>query len=402
MTNIDLYLYLLKSSICFSLLYLGYRFIFSKTTFFQLNRLYLLSILPLSVLVPLIKLSEQTVQRNFYALIPEITINNTTTIGNNTNWLNASYFFWAITSVFFIHYLIKIIGLGIKITRLKKGQEQNTAPFSFFNYIHIPEKLDLQNKALIVAHEQVHVHQGHSFDVVVYELYKAVFWFNPLAWLAVNDVKINHEFIADHLAAKKEITHYSNVLVAQLLGVNCSDLVNNFNTQPLIYKRIKMMKTKKTNKFMAISYSVIVPILAMTILGTGSIQVNAQTAASASAKTSSNTQKQGTTSTKKKTTDTVDQMPEFKGGTEKLIAYLGAEIHYPESSKKANEQGTVFISFVIDEKGKVTQPAVEKGVTDSLDAEALRVVSAMPDWVPGKDKNQLVSVKMVLPIKFQL
>jgi len=395
MNNIDFFIFLLKSTLCFSLLYLCYRLIFSKTTFFQLNRLYLISIVPLSLILPFIKIGQDSnIQNTFYTILPEITIKNASSIESTAGWINWQLIFWLISALFFIHYLIKVISLGIRIHQLKKGHAANISPFSFFNYIHIPKNINDENKDLIVAHEKVHANQIHSLDILIYEIYKVMFWFNPLVWKAVKDVKSNHEFIADNIAAKENINNYSKVLVAQLLGVNCSDLVNNFNTQPLIKKRIKMMKTQKTNKLLALSYSLIAPMIVVAILGAGSIRVNAQTSNA----------KKAVAADKKvyEKVDQIDQMPEFREGTEALIAYLGKEITYPKKAEKENLEGTVFVSFVINEKGEVTKTTIEKGVSDLLDNEAKRVVSSMPNWTPGKHNDKLVSVKMVLPIKFQL
>ena len=78
---------------------------------------------------------------------------------------------------------------------------------------------------------------------------------------------------------------------------------------------------------------------------------------------------------------------------------MGANIKYPKETKK---EGNVHVSFVIDEKGNVTDAKVVKGVSTLLDNEALRVVKAMPKWTPGQDKGKNVKVKMTLPINFKL
>jgi TonB family protein len=100
--------------------------------------------------------------------------------------------------------------------------------------------------------------------------------------------------------------------------------------------------------------------------------------------------------------DSADVMPEFKGGTQGLMSFLASEVKYPEQAKLNNESGMVYISFVINSKGKVINPEILRGVSELLDQETIRVVSTMPDWTPGKNDNKNVNVKMVLPIKFAL
>ena len=100
--------------------------------------------------------------------------------------------------------------------------------------------------------------------------------------------------------------------------------------------------------------------------------------------------------------DKVDQMPEFKGGMDALMKYMGDNVTYPEKAKEEKIEGKVFVSFVVNEKGKVTQAKIVKGANELLDKEALRVINKMPDWTPGKHEGKNVNVKMHLPINFKL
>lgn len=85
-----------------------------------------------------------------------------------------------------------------------------------------------------------------------------------------------------------------------------------------------------------------------------------------------------------------------------MVAFIQENVTYPESSKLSAEEGTVYVTFVIDSNGKVKDPKIAKGVSDALNAEALRVVQSMPDWTPAMDKGKVVSVQFTLPISFRL
>ncbi|WP_321333557.1 M56 family metallopeptidase [uncultured Bacteroides sp.] len=98
----------------------------------------------------------------------------------------------------------------------------------------------------------------------------------------------------------------------------------------------------------------------------------------------------------------VEKMPEFPGGQEALMHYLARNIRYPIDAQKAKEEGRVIIQIIIDEKGNVTSPNVVRKISPSLDAEAIRVVSDMPKWEPGKQDGQAVRVKYTIPIAFKL
>ena len=98
----------------------------------------------------------------------------------------------------------------------------------------------------------------------------------------------------------------------------------------------------------------------------------------------------------------VDQMPEYPGGKKAMRQFLADNIKYPAQAKKDEITGKVFVSFVIDKKGAVTQAKIEEGVDKSLDKEALRVVKAMPKWTPGKHQGTPLKVQFTAPIMFAL
>lgn len=98
----------------------------------------------------------------------------------------------------------------------------------------------------------------------------------------------------------------------------------------------------------------------------------------------------------------VEQMPEFPGGQTELINFLMKSVKYPRECMEKSIQGKVFVSFVVGKKGSVLNAKVVRGVDALLDAEALRVVNTMPEWIPGKQKGKKVAVQFTIPISFKL
>ena len=98
----------------------------------------------------------------------------------------------------------------------------------------------------------------------------------------------------------------------------------------------------------------------------------------------------------------VEEMPLFPGGEEALLAYLGKNISYPQMAKESNIQGTVYIGFVVEADGSITNVKVLRGIGGGCDEEAIRVVKSMPRWAPGKQRGKPVRVQFNLPIKFVL
>ena len=98
----------------------------------------------------------------------------------------------------------------------------------------------------------------------------------------------------------------------------------------------------------------------------------------------------------------VEEMPEFPGGYEGLAKYLSDSITYPAIAKEYNIQGKVYVQFVVEKNGKVSNVKVVRGVDKNLDKEAVRVVKSFPDWKAGKQRGKAVRVYFTVPINFQL
>lgn len=98
----------------------------------------------------------------------------------------------------------------------------------------------------------------------------------------------------------------------------------------------------------------------------------------------------------------VEQMPTFPGGEKELNSYIQSIISYPKYEEEKGVEGRVIVGFVVDASGKVRDATVKKGVSEGLDKEALRIISLLPDFNPGRQQGKAVNVMYVLPIKFKL
>ena len=98
----------------------------------------------------------------------------------------------------------------------------------------------------------------------------------------------------------------------------------------------------------------------------------------------------------------VEEKPEFPGGEEAFYKYLGKNLKFPDMEAEQGIKGTVWVEFVVDRNGGITETQVVRAVSPGLDKEALRVVKAMPNWNPGKQNGRPVKVRYTIPIKFNL
>ena len=100
--------------------------------------------------------------------------------------------------------------------------------------------------------------------------------------------------------------------------------------------------------------------------------------------------------------DKVDEVPQFPGGMAGMMQYLSSNIRYPEDAREAGTQGRVIVSFIVEKDGSISNAKVAKPTYSSLDEEALRVISTMPKWTPGKQNGEAVRVKYSVPVSFRL
>jgi len=98
----------------------------------------------------------------------------------------------------------------------------------------------------------------------------------------------------------------------------------------------------------------------------------------------------------------VEKMPEFPGGMEKMMQFITNKIRYPQEAKEANVEGKVYVQFVVNKNGSITDVKVIRGIGSGCDEEAMRVVQSMPKWNPGTQRGKPVNVRMLLPVSFRL
>ncbi|MGB0930305.1 MAG: M56 family metallopeptidase, partial [Chitinophagales bacterium] len=281
-------------------------------------------------------------------------------------------------------------------------ETQQLPTFSFFKYLVInTQQLPQLAKEQILLHEEAHIEQLHSYDILLFEALKAVCWFNPIVYLYQQKLQEVHEYLADSVVLKQYPLNrktYSQLIVQQAIHCNVIQISNHFSKHQ-IKKRILMMKNTQTQNRTLWTYFLAIPLLGLSFLlfsCSKAESVEKQTPISeVVAKKVADKGKDGIY-------QEVDQMPEFPGGFEELFKFMGENVKYPKSAIEAKAEGKTFIAFVVNEKGEITDANILKGFNPNCDAEALRVINAMPNWTSGVHEGKKVKVQFTLPISFQL
>ncbi|MDR0891250.1 MAG: M56 family metallopeptidase [Mediterranea sp.] len=416
--------YFLKINVALALFYIFYRLFCCKDTFFQWRRTALLSFFGIALAVPLLNFqswvdgSERATELvKIYAsvVLPDQVV-TATQEAPVLGWADALLLLYLAGVALLVGRMLFQLAVIVRMHfRSEQGMikgvrvhllAEAAGPFSFFHWIfihlpsHTPDEADE-----ILAHEQAHVRQCHSIDVLVGELMCALCWFNPFVWGLKREVRRNLEYLADDrvLETGYDSAAYQYHLLGLAHPVAAANISNNFNVLPL-KNRIRMMNKRRTNKVGRTKYLMFLPLAALLLM-VSNIETVARTTKALAQDASAPVRLETTISPNVPDSvvfEVVEKMPEFPGGQVALMNYLANNIRYPQESQKAGTQGRVIVQFVVTKDGNIQGAKVKRSIDPYLDKEALRVVNAMPKWKPGMQRGQAVNVKYTVPILFRL
>ena len=420
--------WMLFSTLAAGLLYGLYCLTLRRDRWLQLNLWYLLVAIGFSMVFPFIKLPDGFGQASqsvasveeFLVTMNEVEISAITAPRTLGVMVDLYLVGVALCAVYLLFQLAAQVVIVIRLRRRHKVYrasdgfdiprgaalvllDDDTAPYSFFNHIVVGTRgLNDDEVRCILAHESLHVRQGHTVDLLFARLLCCLMWFNPFAWLIMREIRAVHEFLADAAsigACGRE--GYLNLLYRQATGTGYGHITNNFKSINLKKRIIMMNKTK--SRFGAWKVLAALPVVALlTMVGCKPATEKAVDQEEIPFEYSGEDKSAPMDADTDQVFQVVEVDPEFPGGMEALIKYLSENIKYPEQAKKDKIQGKVYISFVVEKDGSVADAKVLRGIGGGCDEEALRVVNAMPKWTPGKQRNTPVRVQFNLPVAFKL
>ncbi len=298
----SLLLFLVKSTLSLSLLYLAFRLLLRKETFFKLSRVVLLCMVLIAVTIPFIHSPQmfqqiKTVQLDpifqsqpvfedpkpttepSEAILPSVPAPEpiqTFTIFYKTLIL---YVYFSGVIVSFLILIYSIISVTLLFRKARKVSldgirlmiiADDMPAFSFGRYILISQHDYDTNPEAIITHERSHIRMGHFYDLLLMELAKVIFWFNPLIYRMVRDLKEIHEFQADDhtLNSGIDATQYQLLIIQKCVGHQKFALANSFN-HCQIKNRITMMNKQKTSKAWRWKVATFLPLLALLLMAFG-------------------------------------------------------------------------------------------------------------------------------------
>ncbi len=428
--------FLIKSNISLLVLLVCYCLTFQNSKTHQFNRFFLLFSLVFPLILPFLSFEIiQEIPKSTFEIgnIQAIAIKN----NNDNNFLEIAIWsiYCIVTLVLFIRFNRNIFKFfsKIKSNEIQKYQNaklvlmnEKTLPHTFFNFIFI-NKQDFENGKIepeLFTHELTHVNQKHTLDILFIELLKVVFWFNPIFYYFKKAIQLNHEFLADENVNRNHnnISFYQTLLLTKNCNINYH-LASNLNYQ-LTKKRFIMMTKTSSRTINLIKKISILPIIFGLVLMFCLKTVAQNKITKKTKKYKVSTKKTTSKKTIKKNTYNISPLekpgdipefkepetyspicgfpieitPEFPGGTVAFYKFIGDNYNVP---KEKGLKGKIFIQFVVETDGSLTDVKCLRDIGYETGYEAIRVVKTSPKWTPAVNDGKPVRCTYQLPISIE-
>ncbi|MGB0431301.1 MAG: M56 family metallopeptidase [Bacteroidia bacterium] len=375
------------------LLFYSYYIIALKSTTWHLAKRVYLLLASCSMFLPLLSISEQVPVITY--TLPNILIENPEETQNLVKpWITVQGVYQVgvlvLTILFFarLFSVVRLLSTSKKITSSIREIASSQSPCSFLKWTFIPKNLEGEVRQQVLAHEQAHINQGHSIDVIFLELLTIFFWFNPFVYLVKRELKMVHEYEAD-LIAKNHVQSYSKGLLLFARWKSSLQLTSAINPSfQQLKNRIEMLHKTPTKIIRKVLFAGILPIIFSSLIIVACSE-------SASLQPSDSVEPETVV-------DVAEVMPEFDGGMDALVTYLRDNVKYPEQEKIDGIEENIIVQFTIKSNGAVDDVNVLKGENDNLKAAAVKAIESMPNWKPGMNNDEPVAVKYTIPVNFKL
>lgn len=286
--------YTLKVALCLIVFYLLFKLFLSKETFHRFNRVMLLSVIFLSLVIPLIKisLSSPSPVNEGMVMIEDLIVQGSvipdaastsriTFMGCVALLLIAGWIVFFLRMIFSVcHLLFKIKKGTDKVVPIQGARvivmRELTSPFSWFNNIIIGKDDYQEYPEEILTHELAHVQLYHSYDIVLANLLIIFQWFNPASWLLKRELQNVHEYEADQAVINRGVDakQYQMLLIKKSVGEHLFSMANYLNYHSL-KTRITMMQMKQSNPWHKMKALVVVPMAALAVVAFANPHVDA-------------------------------------------------------------------------------------------------------------------------------
>lgn len=397
--------YLLQVNIYLVIFYAFYKLLLDKETYFMMNRVYLLSAGLLSLAIPFMKpewFLGQSANHHMKINVDQLNMimANVTVSASRQEQFNWGLFITGIYLAGALFFAARLIFRLFAVSRLMKTKH-NGAAFSFFRKKVVDDmlpELDTINK-----HEDIHIRQYHTLDILFFELLAILTWCNPAVYLYKITVKNIHEYLADEEAARfqGDKESYAMLLLSKAFGIDQNVLTNGFFNQSLIKKRIFMLNKQRSRKTAILKYGLFLPLFAaMLLLSSATISRNEdikavaeQIASPVSLSTAVTTSNIGVYQ--------IVKMKSLSGlksenDWDAFYKYVSKTIKYPAIARDNELQGNTMIKFSVIQ-GEISGISTVYSLGLGCDAQAMKAILGYTNFMHVQDGNYTIKIAFRLP-----
>lgn len=435
---------ILLTNLYIALFYGFYWLTIRKTTFFQVNRFYLLSSIPLAYFCAFIAISQsiqgyfaQPVIMDWVSTTQLATIN--IAVSENTDstvklpadtGFSMAMLLYSLKIVYLLGVIMAFGGFIIRLVRTVRSIQASTPKQaqSFFNWIKVDVNLNGYDQ--IRKHEEIHVKQKHSYDIIFIELAIVFNWFNPFLYLIRKNLKFQHEFIADEIASNTDKISYAELLLANTFEIQPLLLNNKFHNPSLLKSRIMMLLKNKTSKKHLGKLIAVLPLMLGMVLLSGTISSCNNNTKSEEASLESenseinesnlpqedvNTNSLLSTEKQQNTDSTLENIPppvvfydhievrpipsnEHYNSITEFRAWIANNFVVPQKAIEAGVKGLVEVRFIIEVDGSISHVEIVKDLGYGVGAALKKLVENSYAWKPGIHNGKPLRTNFRLPL----
>lgn len=381
--------YLLQVNLYLIVFYGFYKLLLDKETYFTLNRIYLVAAGVLSLCIPFIRLewlTEQKAAQQVYASVNWDAVLAQATIVTE----NSSSFSWGsvLVSIYcagILFFLGRLVFNLFTVKKLIRNAKSGSA-FSFFSKKIIDKELPQMD--VIDIHEEAHIKQWHTLDILFFEILGILTWLNPVIYLYKKAIKNIHEFLADEMAAdfQGDKAEYALLILSKSFGISPNSLTNGFFDKSLIKKRIVMLHKERSKKTAVMKYGIFIPLFAILIVfSSATIRKNEKLISLTDQIPMEKPIElvQEMVAKPEATPILVDSETIVRGETDNnwkdFYRFVSKNVNYPTEAKESNLQGNTQIKFTL-KNGRVNNLSTSVDLGEGCDEEVMKAILSYKDF----------------------
>ncbi|MEK6450052.1 MULTISPECIES: M56 family metallopeptidase [unclassified Myroides] len=396
-------LYLTKITILLSIALVVYKLLLEDTKAHKFKRFYLLFSLILALVIPLITLPVQSnisvINTKLHELTEVIISPNQTKQEHNNIQLST-----VLLGIYILGGTIAFITMIVSLLKFKKLRQTGKVvyndsfkyilhsklsnPFTFNKCIYLPETTDLSKDNKIIIHEQIHVKQKHTYDILFIEVLKILFWFHPLFYIYKNSIALNHEFLADQgsINSKDEANEYLQLLLNQTYNQSELNLSNSFNFN--LTKKRFIMITKKNNPYRN-AFAIFTATALFLTAGVATVQAQEVKKQSSTSQSYDN-----------EVFVAVEKRAEYPGGMNAFNNDFISKFVTPKGITDSTIM--TIVQFIVEADGSIYDASVVRDPGHGIGQQVIQILKTMPKWSPAELKGRKVRSQFTIPIKIQV